>query len=241
MLAAYEKIRIMKTIEIITTFNDKSYDEYVERYLKSWDTYLDPVINKTLYVDNTNRNYGSNKKILDLEKSNPELVEFKKRNKDYKPKDFRFDAVRFSHKSFSICHAGLNSSADILIWLDSDIYMFNTISKEWLSSFLPKGTFTSYLGRSGKFTETGFLAFDLTNPIKHDFFNKWKWYYNTDFIMQGKQGKTDCHVFDLVRQEFESQNRIKTKNLNVPEQGHAFENVFAPSMSHHKGTGKGQV
>lgn len=231
----------MRNIEIITTFNDNSFIEYVERYLKTWDTYLDYSINKTLYVDNVERNYGPNKKILNLENSVPELVEFKKRNKNYIPKDFRFDAVRFSHKSFAICHAGLTSSADMLIWLDSDIYMFNTISNDWLSKFLPKGIFTSYLGRSGKFTETGFLAFDLTNPIKTDFFNKWKSYYNSDFIMQGKQGKTDCHVFDLVRGEFESSGKILTKNLNMPEQGHAFENVFSPSMSHHKGTGKGQI
>lgn len=211
------------------------YDEYIWKYLKSWNKFLSPEIDVTLYVDNLTKKYSDRYHLLDLEKSVPELIEFKQKNKNYEPKDFRFDGVRFSHKSFAICHAGLTSTADILVWLDSDIDMFNDVSRDWLLNFLPNDVFTTYLGRSDKFTETGFLSFNLSDPIKIEFFNKWKWYYTSNYIMEGKQGKTDCHVFDLVRQEFESKNKIKTKNLNLPEQGHAFENVFGEKMSHHKG------
>lgn len=227
-----------RKIEIVTTFSPVMYNEFVRKYLESWTKFLSEDVQVTLYVDDSTKEYNSRYDIINLENTVPELTEFKQKNKDYKPKDFRFDAVRFSHKSFVISHAGLTSSADMLVWLDSDIVMFEEVSRDWLSVFLPGDTFSSYLGREGNFTETGFLAFDLTNDIKTEFFNKWKWYYNSNFIMEGKQGKTDCHVFDLLRKEFESQNKIKTKNLNIPENGHAFENVFGKKMSHHKGTRK---
>lgn len=232
-----------RRINLITTFSPRMYNEYIWEYLKSWEKFLDSNIRVTLYVDDTEKKYGDRFTVLELEKSVPDLIEFKKRNSQYIATNFKVDAVRFSHKSYVICHAGLTSTEEILIWLDADVMMFRPIDREYLMNFIPYNRFTSYLGRR-KFTETGFLAFNLTQQYSRDFFIRWKEFYDNDYVMTDLQHKTDCHVFDAVRLEFSEDNRITTYDLTV-EKGnggkHAFESVFGENMSHTKGVNPFQL
>lgn len=232
-----KKLLKNRRINLITTFSPRMYNEYIWEYLKSWEKFLDSNIRVTLYVDDTEKKYGDRFTVLDLEKTIPDLTAFKKRNSQYVAGKFKKDAVRFSHKSYAICHAGLNSTEQILIWLDADVKMHQPISASYLENFIPAGKFVSYLGRR-KFTETGFLAFDLTNQYSKDFFLRWKEFYNEDYVITKLKNKTDCHVFDAVRTEFVDNNRIVLYDLTV-EKGdggkHVFESVFREKMSHTKG------
>lgn len=224
-------------IGIVTTFSDRGYDEYGKYFVDSCKKFVDKDIEIFLYVDNVSIKEENNIHVLKLEPSIPELSEFKKRNKNYKPSDFIFDAVRFSHKSYCIYHAAMNSGVNLLIWLDSDTEIYDNISKEYLKSFLPEGNFSSYLGRPS-YSETGFLSFDLTNAYTKDFFETFKEYYDRDTIFQLK-GYLDCHVYDAARIKLETEQKISNYDLSPPglEKNH-FNTVFDGYMLHYKGDRK---
>ena len=224
-------------IGIVTTFSDKGYEEYGKYFVDSCKKFVNKNIEIFLYVDNVSIEEENNIHVLNLERSIPELSEFKSRNKDYKPTDFIFDAVRFSHKSYCIYHAAMNSNVDLLIWLDSDTEIYDDISEEYLKSFLPKGNFSSFLGRPS-YSETGFLSFDLSNPHSKYFFETFKEYYDTDAIFDLK-GYLDCHVYDATRTTLEKEGKIKNFDLSPPglEKNH-FNTVFDGYMLHYKGDRK---
>ena len=124
-------------IGIVSTFSDQGYTDYAEQFVDSLKNHLDKSIEVFLYVDNLSIKPSSNIHILNLEKSVPDLVNFKTRNKDKTFSSFLQDAVRFSHKSYAIWHAGKNSNVDKLFWLDADTVLTNDITEQYLNNFLP--------------------------------------------------------------------------------------------------------
>jgi len=221
-------------IGIVTTFSDAGYKEYGKYFVESCKKFVDKDIKIFFYVDNTHITPELNFVIRNLEQSIPDLTIFKNRNKDKVVGKFIKDAVRFSHKSYCIYHAANNSDVDILIWLDSDTEIYDNIDKSYLTKFLSEGTFTSYLGRP-KYSETGFLTFDLRNPHSKEFFELFKWYYDSDKIYKLK-GQLDCHVYDAVRVKLEEEHNIQNYNLSPPgvSKNH-FNHVFEGYMIHYKG------
>lgn len=227
----------MKKIGIVTTFSDKGYVEYAKNFVESCKKFISKDITIYFYVDNTEILSGDNIVVRKLEASVPDLTEFKKRNSHKKPEKFLYDAVRFSHKSYCIYHAALNTDCDLLIWLDSDTEIYDNIDSKYLQTFLPEGCFTSYLGRPD-YSETGFLSFDLKNTNSKEFFELFKWYYDSDEIYK-LPGQLDCHVFDAARVQLENQGKIKGHNLSP--QGvtkNHFNHVFEGYMIHYKGERK---
>jgi len=218
---------------IVSTFSDNGYIEYAKNFVHSLENNLDKNIEVFLYVDNVSIKTSSNIHILNLEKSVPDLTKFKIRNKDKTFKSFLWDAVRFSHKSYAIWHAAMNSNVDILIWLDADTEVIDKLSTDYLKNFLPEGYFTSYLGRDS-YSETGFIAFDLRNPHTKEFFDIFKNYYDSDKIYN-LEAYTDCHVFDATRKELEISGKINGYNLTPQQIKHHFNQTFNNYMIHFKG------
>ena len=228
----------MKTA-IVTTFSDQGYREYGHYFVDSLAQFLDPTVDVYIYVDNVEvRGDIPNLTVRKLEPSAPDLTAFKARHQNHQPKNFMYDGVRFSHKSYCLCHCATTIDADRLIWIDTDTEILDHLSANYLESFLPEGKFVSYLGRPGRYTETGFLEFDLTNPHSKDFFARWKQYYDEDLIWK-LSAQLDCHVFDAVREEFEADGRIQGHNLCPPDMGKGHFNVtFTGYMVHYKGDDK---
>lgn len=224
-------------IGIVSTFSDQGYKDYAKHFVDSLKNNLDNSVEVFLYVDNK-KLFKSTQNIhtINLEKAVPDLVNFKSRNKDKTFKNFLWDAVRFSHKSYAIWHAAMNSGVDILIWLDADTELIEYVPAEYLKKFLPESYFTSYLGRDS-YSETGFIAFDLRNLYTTDFFIIFKNYYDSDKIYT-LEGYTDCHVFDATRKELENQNKIKGYNLTPTDIKNHFNQTFAGYMIHLKGLRK---
>ena len=226
------------SIGIVSTFSEAGYRKYGKNFFNSMFKFVSGDIKVFLYLDNTNIDISSSRTTLyNLEKTNPDLTAFKNRHKDYKPKDFKSDAVRFAHKSYAIYHAAKNSNVDLLIWLDADTEIYDSITETYLKSFLPEGYFTSYLGRPD-YSETGFISFDLTNKYSTEYFEKFINYYSEDTIFK-LPGQLDCHVYDDARVQLENENKIKGYNLTPPnlEKNH-FNTVFEGYMLHYKGDRK---
>lgn len=230
------------TITITTTFSEKNYKDYAHYFMASLEKYLDHNVKVDVYTDSPLFDSTDNWYNLILPDRCPNLVEFKKRNSTrYVPegtKGFLFDAVRFSHKSYCIIDAARNCTTNKLIWLDADTEILAPITEEYLNSHLDTENFVSYLGRPDRYTETGWLSFDMTNTYAQDFFNKWEWYYNTDEIYN-LPAQLDCHVFDAVKDEFIEKNLIIGQNISPPNVGKAhFDTRFKNYMCHYKGNRK---
>lgn len=229
-----------KKIAIVTTFSDAGYEDYGKLFLESCKKYLNPLVEVIVYKDNVDIPQQPNTKILNLEQSIPDLTEFKKRNsfRDESDIKFQFQSVRFSHKVYALYHAARTTDARYLIWLDSDTELYDHVSPEYLRHFLPEGNLVGYLGRGGEaFSECGFMIYDLHNPYAKDFFEKFKWYYDTDELYKLKEWH-DSYIFDVVRKEFEATGKIKTVNLSANFNKHHFNAVLDGYIMHLKGDRK---
>lgn len=225
-------------IKIISTFSDAGYNEYGKHFVESCKQFISKDIQVQLYVDNIPLASNDNLTVLKLEESVPELTAFKDRNKDRSFKDYKWDGVRFAHKTYATFHAAQDET-DYLIWLDSDTEIYDAITPEYFLKFLPKGKFVGYVGRDGA-SETGFLIFDMKHPAAKEFFERYKWYYESDSLYS----LSECHdafVFDVVRKELENAGKIESYNVSPDgtTKGH-FNAAFDGYMIHYKGNDKSQ-
>jgi hypothetical protein len=204
----------------------------------SLEQFLSKEVEVFLYVDNIKINTSSNIKTINLESTVPDLTAFKNRNKTKLVTNYRNDGVRFSHKSYAIWHAAKNSNVNKLFWLDADTILTNNITEQYLDKLLPDSYFTSYLGRVGKFTETGFIGFDLNHKYADEFFDEFIDFYNSDRIYSELPAYTDCHVYDATRNKFLDEKKITALDL-TPDLGKSnFNHVHQGYMIHNKGENK---
>lgn len=208
--------------------------------------------------------------FLDLLHEAPELVAFKQRHQDNpaahgahgrkrlevrvdwrKPKvkvrridwgvGYWWDAVRFSHKAFSLFHAAEHCGADVLIWLDADILVFADIPRSFIEKVTPRECLVSFLKRP-KYSECGFVGYNLRHPAIRDFFAAFKAFYTTDKILKQREYH-DSWLFDLVRKNFERKGH---RTYDIGEgvglhAGHVFVNSqLGDYMDHMKGNRKSE-
>jgi hypothetical protein len=224
-------------IGIVTTFSDANFSEYAHQFINSARQYVHHDIKMYLYVDNARPELAKNMQTLGLEESNPQLTQFKQRHKDKDESNFMYGGKRFAHKSYAICHAALNSDVEKLFWFDADTVFQQAITPEYLNKFLPNGTFTCYLGRPGRYTETGFIGYNLKDPACVEFMETYISYYNEDKIYD-LPFQTDCPVYDATREQMVAQNKIKATDL-TPGMGKSNFNFIHKGFAvHNKGEHK---
>jgi len=232
-----------KTVTIVTTFSDKNFEDYAKHCVTSLQRYAEKDIKVKVYTDTP---YlwlqGDNWENLILETQVPELRAFKKRNggRPVPPgsKGFTKDGVRFSHKSYAWCHAGLNCDTDVLMWLDADSEIIDTLTSNYLTKFVRDGYVSSYLGRKGRFTETGYLGWNMNHPDTKRMFLRMKQYYDEDLLYK-MRWQTDCHVYDAVREEFEGDG-ARFLNLTPDLTSGHFNETFVGYITHYKGNDKNE-
>ena len=165
---------------VVTTFNASGYNTYGQRmidtFLQTWPKEVDLVV----YAENcTVIQSAINLQIRDLEQNSSELQAFKqqwrgvpKANGDISAdpvrsrrrdaaKPFKWDAVRFAHKVYSIFHCAKNTTADVLIWMDADTICHSSITMQDIQRLIPADKDLCFLGRKGKFSECGLYAMNL--------------------------------------------------------------------------------
>jgi hypothetical protein len=205
-------------IDAVTCFNLKGFYEtgrlLINGFIEHWPqetgltVYVDDPIPKKDLIRNERVRY----KILDQ----ADLLEFKKRhalNNEANGlgskaigggKNYRYDAVRFSHKVFALIQFLQASETDYLIWLDGDSRTHSPVQISNILSWCPEGKFAGYLARPWLYTETGFHIFNMNHTIADQFFTRWKQYYLDDSIF-GLDMWTDCHTYDAAKTFFDDQ------------------------------------
>jgi hypothetical protein len=201
---------------VITTFNANGYVKYGQRmiqtFLQNWP------VNLVVYAEDCTVNETApNLSVHDIAVVS-DLTAFKQQwqgvpraNGDVssdpvrsKRKDagkgFKWDAVRFSHKVYSIFHCAKNTQTDWLIWMDADTVCHSPITHADLAKLCPDTVDLCFLGRRGKYTECGLYAMNLQSLRTQNFLTQFQKYY--DEAEQGIFTLAEWHdsfVFDAVR------------------------------------------
>ncbi len=139
--------------------------------------------------------------VRDLHQLCPELVSFKHKMKDYVPKDWRWDVVKFSNKVFATVH-GLSDWTGTGIWLDADNVVHREMPVSFLDGLIPQGQYCGHFFRDtshAPYTETGFLMFRCGHPSHAKFMKLWKEQFTEGGVFKSKIGWHDCTAFDQAR------------------------------------------
>jgi hypothetical protein len=219
----------------ITTFNKRLYDDYAHKFLQTYAE-TNQTIKMICYVEEDYQ-YPNYKGItyVNLPQEMPELVAFKERHKDkiwHDDSDFLQNAVRFSHKVFAQYHA--SKLGKKFMWLDADNIFMKQFPDNYMDTFIPDDTFTTFYGRD-HYTECGVVGFNCTLNISKKFFDTYLSHYTKDTIYN-LPNKTDCHAFDNTRKLVQ----VKERNKNDGHGGHiiARDKEINPYIDHKKGKRK---
>lgn len=237
-------------INAVTCYSLKGFRETGSLLINGFIRYWPKEVYLTVYVDDP---IPKNELIRDSRVSykilnQKDLMSFKERHKgnleanglgkysSKGEKNYRYDAVRFSHKVFALFQFLEEKETDFLIWLDGDSRTHSQVRIEDIMSWCPNKKFAGYLARPWLYTETGFHIFNMNHEISKDFLNAWKKYYIDDTIFKLDMW-TDCHTYDAAKKEFDEEHWY---NLSPPIQNnHPFINgPLGKFMDHMKGPRK---
>lgn len=217
---------------LITTFPPKNI--YADKMMKSAEEYLDKDIEKIAYIEQPVKIQYPSWQYLSLDY--PNLIDFKNRHKNKKFKDYRWDSVRFAHKSYCIFMSNIDT--DYLIWLDADTLFFNHMPKSFLESLVKEDRYLTYLGRSTIHSECGFVIYNQNHPQHKNFMQDWRNLYDNDELFDLKEYH-DSFLFDHLRLKYETQYKIKNNNISKTTAGHVFINSdLGQYIDHMKGPRK---
>jgi len=242
---------------VITTFHKPGLDKYAQTMINSFEEHWPNEINLYVYAEDCQPHVSKpNIHILDLHATCLDLVAFKNKHKNnpvangevmkdtgipYKDNNFKWDAVRFSHKVFSVIHACTTLNSDWVIWLDADSKTFKDIPFNFLKEVCPDEYYVSYLGRNTKYhSECGWVAYNTKHKDNRDFMNYWRNLYVNDSLFNLREYH-DSFVFDEIRKKFQQERNTPFYNLTPPLKGkgpgHPFiASVLGKYMDHMKGT-----
>lgn len=240
----------MKKINAVTCYSLQGWKETGSLLVNSFILHWPQEVNLMVYVDDPIpkkdliRDPRVSYKIL----NQSDLISFKDRHRNNleanglgrnavnSEKNYRYDAVRFSHKVFALFQFLEEKETDILIWLDGDSRTHSSVSTQDIMNWIPEEKFAGYLARPWLYTETGFHIFNMSHSIAKDFLNAWKQYYLDDSIFKLEMW-TDCHTYDAAKANF---NDTYWHNLSPPiKNNHPFINgPLGEFMDHMKGPRK---
>lgn len=214
---------------VITSFNEKIYNDYAHRFLSTYNWPFDLIIYTELKFKIENKKF----ELIELEQESKNFVE---RNK-YRPvKDFFVDGVRFSYKVYSVIQASLKKEYDILIWVDADSVFYKPLTLDFIKTNLYKeDRMMTHLGRGEHYSECGFLLWNLNHKDTQDYFKEMKNMYNNDLIYNEREYH-DSYIWDIVRKKFEKERGTMNIDIGDKKIGHVqARSILGTLYDHTKG------
>jgi hypothetical protein len=246
---------------VVTTFNQSGYDRYASKMIDTFLTNWPSDIHLYVYAEDAKiMQTDPRLHVMDFHSIVPDLVKFKKTWQndpkargevamgppDKKGKQpgigFRWDAIRFSHKVYAVCHHATHT-ADTMLWMDADMVCHSPITVDFIHSQIPNNVGIAFLGRAKKFSECGLYALNMRDQATQSFVAQFKHAYDTGEIFSMSEWN-DCWVFDRVRervqQQFPSWVQLNwTANFSKQGEGHPLINTpWGAYLDHLKGRRK---
>lgn len=198
---------------IVTSVNEYYWNEVAHKTLleldKNWISNGKIFVYHELkqeLVDTIKNNFSSRVIWLNLYKIVPELPAWIEKWKDHPKANgygtgaWRDHAIKWAHKTFAYIHQCLEQKKDWVIWLDCDALLFKPIDNKFLKSICDDSKAVAYIGRKGNYSECGFLAFNLNQPVGLEFINELKNLYDSGKFTKISETH-DSFLFDAVRKE----------------------------------------
>lgn len=238
-------------VAVVTTFSEEGWSRYAERmvasFVKNWPAWVDLVVYPDEKVPLPNR---VNVHCVDWEiKAKTDFIRRWGRDPAYrgvtdKGYNYRFDAVKFCHKPFALWHAAhevlIPSGYSRLLWLDADTLTHAPVTREAVSLMAPREFDLQFLGRADKYSECGYLYFNLEGGPGVALLDNWIEYYTSGQFRREKEWH-DSFLFDLAR---ERTPHLHANDLtgHLPRRkggGHPFINSFLGEyLDHLKGNSR---
>ena len=185
---------------VITTFHQPGLEQYAQRMIDTFEQHWPAEVDLVLCAENCGpKTTRSNTQVIDLLANDPLLRDFVERHRNnpyahaqagppdvFNPlKAFRWNAVRFAYKVFSVALCADRLDSGWMIWIDADSHTHSSVPVEWLSTVCPADSMISYLGRGEKYhSECGWVAYNLDHPATRQFIRDFVAMYVTDAIFK---------------------------------------------------------
>lgn len=245
-------------IAVVTTFHEAGLKTYAQRMIDTFCQNWPQEITLHVYPEKCNPIVRDHSRVTltDLD-SVQDLTNFKtkwknvpKANGDVSSdpvrskrrdsgKGFKWDAVRFAHKVYSIFHCAKNTDADILVWMDADTICHSPISVSQLTQLIPADKDICFLGRRGKFSECGLYSMNLRSEAVQLFLKRFQWLYDDaeNGIFQQDEWH-DSFIFDIARKH-SALNELDWSSHLIKGEGHPLINSeWGAYLDHLKGDRK---
>jgi hypothetical protein len=237
----------------VTSFNQDGYDKYGSRMIESFLENMPSCIDLLVFTDTDILHSVTNPRVrfVSLEEAMPAQKEFEDRHNSpvchgifgdvY---DYRFDAVKFSHKPAAICAASRlleTSDIDVLIWFDGDIIFKQPVSIDFLNEKFPEWVHVGHFGRTQNHTEGGVIMFRISDRNVRAFIEIFWKTYETDQLFR-IPAWTDCHIFDVLAHGAKQDGFLRIQELgdevSQNTQHPIVNSEWFPYLDHLKGNRK---
>jgi len=244
---------------VITTFHQPGLEQYAQRMINTFEQYWPAEVDLIACAENCNpQTTRPNTRVIDLLNASEDCRNFVERHKNnpyahalagppdvFNPlKAFRWNAVRFCYKVFSVALCASQIPSGWMIWIDADSHTHSPVTTSWLDKVCPTNSMISYLGRGDKYhSECGWVAYNLDHPQTRQFIQDFVDMYRTDAIFNEREWH-DSYIWDVVRKKYQPGNKFVNLNPSVNDKGlagHPFINsALGEVMDHVKGKRKEQ-
>jgi hypothetical protein len=242
---------------VITSFHEEGLKQYAQRMVNTFEQHWPSDVDLVICAENCRPQITrQNTRVYDLLDISSNCRAFVERHRNnplahgragppdvWNPKKaFRWNAVRFAYKVFSVALCANNISTGWMIWIDADTHTHSAVPMEWLARVCPQTAMISYLGRGEKYhSECGWVAYNLDHPETRNFIADFVGMYNTDRIFDEREWH-DSYIWDVVRKKYQDTNEFYNLNPSYNDKGlagHPFINSeLGLYMDHVKGERK---
>lgn len=198
----------------VTSFNQEGYEKYGRDMIASFLENPIPDCVLWVYTDNPLLHDTPDTPLVQffvLNAEMPSQVDFEERHRSPichgkfgRYYDYRFDAVKFSHKPATLAAANANidmletkDKPDVLLWFDGDTVFKKPLTHDFLGDRFPLWAHIGHFPRNGNHTEAGILAFRISNTNVQAMLRIFWQVYVDDQVFR-LPAWTDCHVFDTL-------------------------------------------
>lgn len=229
---------------VLTSFNEKYWLEIARNNVMLLDAHWPRNYQINLYHQLSQiEEISPRVKWHDLYETCPELPAFSKKYKDEikangaNGTNFRLNAIKFCHKTFAVWRQAKIQSSGWLIWLDCDAIIKKPINDQFLKTVCPDSYAISFMGRPGKYSECGFMGFNLDRPETRQFLSEWE-----DLYLSGKflelPETHDSWTFDWIRKQKPSELFFNVNSAAITNKNPFSQSLLGPYIAHAKGADK---
>lgn len=239
---------MISSVLFVSTFPDSHFELYGKDFLRSFSIHCSADL--VCFVDGVKNwqkysGFSENIKVLPYESCITERELFLANvavDEDQSQLgilgDISKQIIRWSFKGFAQLHAYYKLSEDYqyLIYMDADTIILQKLGEKFMSKVMPKMELISVIDRQdiGKFTESGFIIWNLSNPKAQEWFERYDNYWNSHLYVSLREWH-DCEIMDAIRDDMCL--KLPGDIYNLGGGGlHAFESgVLGEYIDHKKG------